>query len=161
MKVEKVNEKYKQIYEKQMTKTAPQSSNDMCIDAQGNVTPAVPLGYDDESKFFSAVTEVIQTAALDKDYVCWSNGGYTSKHPLNTNTGDQLKIYDPVLILDNFGYPLKFMMFTGEYEIDGTNLIPHFVYIYDDDVRNYKPKCYFRDKNTSPGLTKLKKITMK
>lgn len=144
------NKKYEEIYNKALGQTPPEW--DGCtfeVDADGNEKPATPIGYDDEQLEFDALMDVIQTAfTKDKDYVCWSDGGYSRKNSndvLETLEGEPLKKYDPVLILGNFGEPMAFMMFGGECVEEDGYMRPLFLYIdRDDNVRKYRPKVYKR-----------------
>lgn len=143
----KTNEKYEQIYKKALAKTAPDWDGETFTeDENGNCIPATPIGYDDEQLQFDALHDVIDIAfTKDKDYVCWSDGGYSKKTKdiLETLEGDNLKKYDPVLILGNFGEPKAFMMFDGECNEEDGYLRPKFLYISaDDEVRVYRPKVY-------------------
>lgn len=141
------NKKYEEIYNKALQKVAPEWDGETYIcDENGNYAPATPIGYDDEQLEFDALNDVIQTAfTKDKDYVCWSDGGYSKESGdiLETLEGEPLKKYDPVLILGNFGEPQAFMMYGGECNEEGDYLRPLFYYINsDDEVKKYRPKVY-------------------
>ena len=163
-----VNEKYARIYNKALCKVAPQrdntddSSGVYCVDSDGNYATATPMGYDKEQLEWDALHDVIVRAFVeDKDYVCWSNGGHMpidGNNPFETKEGETLKKYDPVLLLDNFGFPKGFVMFTGEYETieeyGGVYVKPHFIYMYNgEEIRDFKPKVYVgltdEEKNSS------------
>lgn len=140
------NEKYEKIYNEALNKKAPEWDGSTYEFREGEYVPATPIGYDDEQLAFDALQDVIQTAfTKDKDYVCWSDGGYTKKTKdiLETLEGDTLKKYDPVLLLGNFGEPMGFMMYSGECNEEDGYMRPTFLYIdNDDEVRKYRPKVY-------------------
>lgn len=147
----KINQKYAQIFNSALNKSMEESSgnDDVCsISSDGIVTPAEPIGYDNEQLEFNAVADTLLKAFVeDKDYVSWSNGGYPRQehsNVLETFEGRTLQKFDPVQILDNLGFPLGQAVFIDAETIeenDQTFICPIFKRIFDDDIHLYKPKC--------------------
>lgn len=148
-----INKKYEAIFNKPLTMTAPvrNDEDDDCEVMQegenGEWVKAQPIGYEKEQLEWESVYGVIETGFIfDKDYVCWSDGGYTRKNRhnvLETREGRDLQKYDAVLLCGNFGEPMGFMVFSGEVIEDGDYVRPVFFYIgQDDEIHQYKPKFY-------------------
>lgn len=124
---------------------------DECYDESAGVwKPATPINNDPDILAYGAVVDTIVKAAIhDRDYVCWSNGGYTSQDVFQCENGQMLKAFDVVLFLDNFGFPTSFGLFKGEYEIENNYVRPVFYYVGDNDIQKYRPKCFILGQDLS------------
>lgn len=87
--MEEFNQINKEIWDSKLAKQPPRLDDEdfcvSCCDENGECVPAVPLGYDEESKQWSAVREIIDQAVKNRRYKTYRLGSdfvetYDDKH---------------------------------------------------------------------------------
>ena len=100
-----MNETNKKIWDDEFSKQPSTSSDDCCfsMDDNGNYSEAIPLGYDDEQKEYSAVKDIIENAIFKKEYKLWK----IRSELKDFCTSEPIEPFDVVYCLDeSWEYPL-------------------------------------------------------
>jgi len=130
-----------------------------CEDEDGNWKPAVPLGYDDDMKEYSAVKDLTEDAIKNRTYRCWKVGSYLVES--YCENPEELRLYDVLfLFTESWEEPLFTVLLTG---IDEENHKLKVMYIDNNKDKvikadaKYTPpvNLTFNDKRTLPKENNL------
>lgn len=128
-----INENNKSLWDKQFN-NIPLDDNIQCCGEDGEWKTAEPLNNDIEMQKYSAVFELITTAVKNRDYKIYKRG---DKDLVDLYTNEPLNLYDVILLIDEFEYPLPFFVFMGVTENEDKAKL---LFITDDYVREFQPK---------------------
>lgn len=128
-----INEENKSLWDARCVNT-PLDDSVQCCGEDGVWRIAEPLNNDSELQKYSAVHELITTAVKNREYKIYRRG---DKDLVDLYANEPFKLYDVVLLFDEFDYPLPFFVFMGVNENgDKAKLL----FINDDNVTEYQPK---------------------
>lgn len=128
-----INEENKSLWDARCVNT-PLDDSVQCCGEDGGRKTAEPSNNDSEQQKYGAVYELITKAIKNREYKIYRRG---DKDLADLYTNEPLKLYDVILLIDEFEYPLPFFVFMGVNENgDKAKLL----FINDDDVREFQPK---------------------
>lgn len=128
-----INESNKSLWDKQFN-NVPLDDSVQCCGEDGVWKTAEPLNNDSEMQKYSAVFELITKAIKNRDYKIYKRG---DKDLVDLYTNESLNLYDVILLIDEFEYPLPFFVFMGVTETEDKAKL---LFITDDYVREFQPK---------------------
>lgn len=128
-----INEQNKTLWDGQFN-NVPLDDGIQCCGEDGVWRTAEPLNNDSEMKKYSAVYELITKAIKNRDYKIYKRG---DKDLVDLYTNESLNLYDVILLIDEFEYPLPFFVFMGVTENEDKAKL---LFITDDYVREFQPK---------------------
>lgn len=128
-----INESNKSLWDKQFN-NVPLDDSIQCCGEDGAWKTAEPLNNDFEMQKYSAVFELITKAIKNRDYKIYKRG---DKDLVDLYTNESLNLYDVILLIDEFEYPLPFFVFMGVTETEDKAKL---LFITDGYVREFQPK---------------------
>lgn len=129
-----INEKNKAIYDKNFVRVEG-SDEVQTQDASGNWVNAEPLNNDPDIQEYGGITDVIKYGFRNKDYKIYQ---FNSDKLECQVTGEPLKLYDVVLLIDKWDMYSVFMVFLGVIP-DENKLLFKYYYSVNDSIRKYTP----------------------